>query len=246
MYELKNFSLKEMTICQSVLRQSGMNAKNMEEVANKIVHFLYNNLIDGTTGEKACALVRFFKTHDYAGLEEDLQDFVQSLLKGIKPTPYMKCLTLLATAGEKSQWNSRKNSIRHKVIPLPSTDFVARMPMIANLIKQLGFEVNKVIKPDPDFILDFDEKQFGVFYIPNADGNEMIPDQENFIKPQDIKSVLGFGGVLPSGNIFTVILFSKVHISQQTANLFKTLALAVEFSVISFEEMVFNERPRCK
>jgi hypothetical protein len=244
MYDLKNFGLKEMTICQSVLRQSGMNTENMEEVANNIVHFLYNNLIDGTTGEKASTLVRFFKTHDYAGLEKDLKKFAQSLLKGIKATPDMRCLTLLATAGEKPQWNSRQNSMGHKAIPLPSKEFVERIPMIANLIKQLGLEINKVIKPDPDFILDFDEKHFGVFYISDADGNEMIPDQENFVKPQGVKSVLGFGGVLPSGNIFTVILFSKVYISPETANLFKTLALAVEFSVISFEEMVFNERPR--
>jgi len=244
MYELKNFGLKEMTICQSILRQSGMNAETMEEVANNVVQFFYNNLIDGTTGEKVCTLVRFFKTHDFVGLEEDLKEFAQSLLVGIKPTPYMKCLTLLATVGEKSQWNSRQNSIGHKVIPLPSIDFVARMPMIANLIKQLGLEVKKVIKPDPDFILDFNEKQYGVFYIPNADGNEMIPDQENFVKPQGVKSALGFGGVLPSGNIFTVILFSNVYISPEIANLFKTLALAVKFSVISFEERVFNERSR--
>jgi len=236
---LNNFGLKEMTICQSILRQSGMNSKNMEEVANNVVQFLYNNLIDGTTGEKACTLVRFFKTHDFGELEEDLKDLAQSLLKGNKATPYMKCLTLLATAGDKPQWNSRQNSINHRVIPLPSKDFVERMPMVANLIKQLGLEINKVIRPDSEFILDSDEKHFSVFYIPNADRNEMIPDQENFVKLQGIKSVLGFGGVFPSGNIFAVILFSKIYISQQTANLFKTLALAVEFSVISFEDMVF-------
>jgi two-component system, NtrC family, sensor kinase len=61
MHDLNKFGLKEMTVCQSVLRQSGSNAECMEDVANNVVQYLYDNLIDGTTGEKACSLVRFFK-----------------------------------------------------------------------------------------------------------------------------------------------------------------------------------------
>ena len=242
MHDLNNFGLKEMIICQSFLRQSGANAESMEEVANNVVQFLYDNLADGTTGEKACTLVRFFKTHDFETLDEDLKGFASNILKNtnVNETPNMKCLTLLATAGDKPDWNSRQKSKGHKAIPLPSAEFVERLPMIANLIKQLKLEISKVLKPGPSFILDMNEADYGVFYIPNAAKNEMIPDQEDFVKPQGIKSVLGFGGVLPSGNLFTVILFSKVEISQQTANFFKTLALAVEFSVTSFGKRVFS------
>lgn len=242
MHDLSNFGLKEMIICQSFLRQSGANAESMEEVANNVVQFLYDNLIDGTTGEKACTLVRFFKTHDFETLDEDLKGFASNILKNtnVNETPDMKCLTLLATAGDKPDWNSRQKSRGHKAIPLPSAEFVERLPMIANLIKQLKLEISRVLKPEPGFILDMNEAEYGVFFIPNADENEMIPDQENFVKPQGIKSVLGFGGVLPSGNLFAVILFSKVAISQQTANFFKTLALSVEYSVTSFGKRVFS------
>lgn len=242
MHDLNKFGLKEMTVCQSVLRQSGSNAECMEDVANNVVQYLYDNLIDGTTGEKACSLVRFFKTHDYETLEEDLKGFAKNILKssGVNESLDMKCLTLLATAGEKPDWNKRQKSNGHKAIPLPSKEFVERLPMIANLIRQLKLEISKVLKPDPGFILDASDSDCGVFYIPNAEGNEMIPEQENFVKPLGLKSVLGFGGVLPSGNFFAVILFSKVKISQQTANLFKTLALAVEFSVTFFGTKVFR------
>lgn len=242
MHDLNDFGLKEMIMCQSFLRQSGANARSMEEVSNNVVQFLYDNLIDGTTGEKACTLVRFFKTHDFETLDEDLKGFAANILKNtnLNETPDMKCLTLLATAGDKPDWNSRHKSRGHKAIPLPSKEFVERLPMIANLIKQLKLDIKKVLKPDPGFILDVNEADYGVFYIPNADESEMIPDQDNFVKPQGIKSVLGFGGMLPSGNLFTVILFSKVKIPQQTANFFKTLALAVEFSVTSFGERVFR------
>jgi two-component system NtrC family sensor kinase len=243
MHDLNKFGLREMTLCQSFLRQSGSDAESMEEVANNVVQYLNDNLIDGTTGAKACSLIRFFKTHDYETLEDDLKVFAKNILKnsGVNEAPDMKCLTLLATAGDKPDWNSRQKSNGHRAIPLPSQDFVERLPMIANLIKQFNLEISKVLKPDPGFILDTSEADYGVFYIPNAVDNEMIPDQEGFVKPLGIKSVLGFGGVLPSGNFFAVILFSKVKISQQTANLFKTLALAVEFSVTLFGERVFSQ-----
>lgn len=243
MHDLNKFGLREMTICQSVLRQSGSNAESMEEVANNVVQYLYDNLIDGKTGVKACSLIRFFKTHEYETLEEDLKGFAENILKssGVDETPDMKCLTLLATAGDKPDWNSRQKSNGHKAIPLPSKEFVERLPMIANLIKQLKLEISNVLKPDPGLIFDMSDADYGVFYIPNAEDNEMIPDQENFVKAQGIKSVLGFGGVLPSGHFFAVILFSKVKISQQTANFFKTLALAVEFSVTFFWERVFSQ-----
>jgi hypothetical protein len=243
MHDLNKFGLKEMTICQSFLRQSGSDAESMEEVANNVVQYFYDNLIDGTTGEKACSLVRFFKTHDYETLEDDLKVFAENILKnsGVNMAPDMKCLTLLATAGDKPDWNSRQKSNGHRAIPLPSKEFVEGLPMIANLIKQLRLEINKVLKPDLGLMLDMREADYGVFYIPNAEDNEKIPDQENFVKSQGIKSVLGFGGLLPSGNFFAVIMFSKVKISPQTANFFKTLALAVEFSVTYFGKRVFSQ-----
>ncbi len=40
----------------------GEGASSMEEVACRIVNYLYGTLINGQTGEQACTLVRFFKT----------------------------------------------------------------------------------------------------------------------------------------------------------------------------------------
>ena len=41
---------------------------------------------------------------------------------------------------------------------------------------------------------------------------------------------------MPSGNLFTVILFSKVHIPRETADLFKTLSLSVKAAVLPLGE----------
>lgn len=47
--------------------------------------------------------------------------------------------------------------------------------------------------------------------------------------------MLGFGGVLPSGAVLAVILFSTVPISPATAELFKTLALCVKVALVPFD-----------
>lgn len=60
MYELSNFKLKDMAQCRSVPGQLDKNSEDMEDVANNAVGYLYDNPVDGTTGQKASSLVRFF------------------------------------------------------------------------------------------------------------------------------------------------------------------------------------------
>jgi hypothetical protein len=52
--------------------------------------------------------------------------------------------------------------------------------------------------------------------------------------PHGIRSVLGFGGVLPSGDLFAMILFSRVRIPREIAELFKTLSLNVKVALLPF------------
>ncbi len=81
-----------------------------------------------------------------------------------------------------------------------------------------------------------------MFYVPEAEDSPYIPAQQDFIIPYEIKSVLGFGGILPSGNVFTIIAFSKTTISHDTANLFNTLALNVKMLIMPFENAVFASK----
>ncbi len=239
MYDLKNFNLKEMTECGITLRNIGERSKTMEEAANKITSYFYDNLVDEENGKPACALVRLFKTHPYGDLDERLQVFASKILKEKHLSSEMKCLTLLASSGELPEWNTREKSNGHKAIPLASEGFVSAVPMISNLVRQLGLEISQVVKPESRIILDISKKKYNVFYVPEALGSPFIPSQENFVIPHKVKSVLGFGGVLPSGNLFAVILFTKVCLARETADLFKTLALSVKLALLPFEDKVF-------
>lgn len=241
-FDLINFTIRDLTECGKTLRQMGERADSMEEVSNKVVQYLYDSLVDGQSGERACALVRFFKTHDYENLDDDLKNFALNMLESAPPLSNLKCLVLLASIGEKIEWRSREASGGHKAIPLPSEKAVTRIPMIRNIIKQLGLEVTAVIEPDARLLLDMDQKSFNVFFVPNALGSPHIPAQANFVVPFGIKSVLGFGGVLPSGNIFVVIMFLKVQISKEVADFFSALSLNLKMAILPFEKSVFLKK----
>ena len=234
MPNIADFTLKDMVDFSSALRQMGSGAASMEEVADKIVHYLYENLVDKKTGEKSCVLVRLFKTHPYGELDEDLEEFARNILKTSPESPAMKCLILLASAGTQPEWNSRKQSRGHKAIPLPSEYFVRAFPMISQMIQQMGLEITTILQPDPAVVMDMTQKTYNVFHIPEATGNKYIPAQDDFVVPFGVRSVIGFGGILPSGNLFVIIMFSKVPIPRQTADMFRTLALSVKVAVLPF------------
>jgi hypothetical protein len=238
-YDINHFTIREMTECGKTLRRIGEGCKSMEEAANRTVSYLYDSLLDGKTGMRACALVRLFITHTYEGLDAELQEVARNIL-GDKPAyPEMKCMVLLATTGDEQEWRSRRTSKGHKAVPLPSEDAINRIPMFLPLIEQLGMKVDMLIKPDPKFLLDLEQRAYNVYYVPEALGNPYISAQKGFVVPYGIKSILGFGGLLPSGGMFAVPMFFKVPVSRETADLFKPISLNVKIAILPFEKAVF-------
>lgn len=234
MFDLEKFTLKNMAECGSVIRKMDSGAHSMEEVANKIVGYLWGNFIDKDAHDRSCALIRFFVTCPFDKLEQNLQDYASLMLGKTAVSPKMKCMTLLASAGDKPEWNSRQTSIWHKAIPLSSEYMLEQSPMISQLVKQFGLDVRNVIAPDENILVEMEQKSYNVFYIPFALGSPFVPAQESFVAPSGIKSVLGFGGMLPSGDLFVVIIFAKILIPQNIANMFRTLALNVKMAILPF------------
>ena len=164
MYDLSTLQPSDLTECGARLAFMGAGAPSMEYAANRIVRYLYEEL--GHKGQKACALVRFYKTHPYGELNPDLQAFARGILGRDPDSAAIRCLTLLATAGDRPEWNSRAQSNGHKAIPLPSEQVVAQLPMIAQLVAQLGLEITAVLKPAPEMIVDMGQKTYNVSMSP--------------------------------------------------------------------------------
>jgi hypothetical protein len=232
-YDLTNFTLSDMTRCGSELRKLGVGASSLEQAADRIVRALFEQL-GAPGGLNACALVRLFVTVPYAGLDDELQAFVRGIMGSEPSTPAMKCLTLLGTAGEIAAWNSRHTSVGHKALPLASVESVSRSPMIAQLVRQLGLTLDTLVAPAPGLVVDAEQHTFNVFHVLDAADCPYIPAQSEFVAPYGIRSVLGFGGLLPPGELFATILFSKAQIPREVAELFKTLALNVKVALLPF------------
>jgi hypothetical protein len=114
--------------------------------------------------------------------------------------------------------------------------------MIAGMIVQMGIGIEEIVNPPPGFLLDSDRQPFHVFHVEDALGSEFVPAQESFVVPYRIRSVLGFGGLLPSGELFAFVLFARVPISRDTAALFRTLALSVKLALLPYAgRRVFGE-----
>jgi len=241
MYDMNLFTPQDIAKCSLVLRQLGRNTASMEATSQKIVKYIYQHFCDSQTGENTCVLVRLFKTHPYGELEDSSQQSARRLMNGNSPAADMKCWTLLAAAGAEPQWNSRHTAAENTAIPLVSTELVAQIPAISGMIREFGLDIPTVLGIEPERFRQLEPAVLNIFHVPEAKDNALIPEQNSLIIPYQVKSVLGFGGLLRSGSLFAVVISLKVKIPQSTAQMFKYLALSVKTSLsFSEEEIVFN------
>ncbi|HET9423769.1 MAG TPA: hypothetical protein VFO55_00250 [Gemmatimonadaceae bacterium] len=232
-FDLRAFDLTDTIRCGTGLRRIISRATSIEEAAQGITEMLHESLEDAVTGQPSCALVRCYKTHSYGELPPDLQGFARNAL-GRKPaSPHVKCLTLMGTTGTRPEWNSRRRSLGHQAIPLESVEMVDQAPMVSQLIRQMGLDVAAVVSPNLEILRQTEGKSYGVFYVPRAVGSPYIPAQDDFVIREQVQSVLGFGGLLRNGDLLAIIIFSRIPISENTANRFRTLALEVRASLFA-------------
>ena len=231
-YNLTRFGFSDMMDCRARLRSIfDDEPATISEAGERVVRFFYRELNDGH-GNPACALVRLFKTHPYDKLNAEQKEFVRSIKPDADRLDSLRCLVLIATAGDRPEWNFVRESRGHRAIPLASEKMVEEAPMISQLIKQLGVKISTVLRPDPRLLLDMRETSHNVFHVQKALGSPFIVAQKEFVERYGIESVVGFGGMVASGDLFATIMFSKVPISADTADLFKVIGLNLKLALL--------------
>lgn len=241
-YTLSRFALTDMIRCGAALREIGIGARSMQEVSERTVRHLFDSLQDDD-GNPACALVRFYKTHPVGELPEHLAAYAQAASDGPleAETP---CLTLMATAGIEQGWNDVASSVSHQAIPIRSRSAMERMPMVYQLVVQLGLDQDALFVTSPELMTDLDQRSYNVFFVPEAKGSSHIPAQEEFVDRHGIASTLGFGGMLPNGHMFAAILFTTVPIDRAIADLFRAIALNIKVALLPYiGNQIFDPRP---
>jgi hypothetical protein len=233
--DVTDFTVGAMLRAGIAIRRAARGANSLEDAADAITRYLHDHCV-GPEGRRSCALVRFYKTHRYGTLGPDLKAFAAAQLGDLEPNVEMRCLVLLATAGDEPAWNARKSSRGHQAIPLPSAERVRGAPMIVRLIEDMGMDIESLVSAAAPPVRAADARTYDVFHVERALGSPFIPAQRDFVEPYKIASVVGFGGLLRSGELFSVILFSRDTIPARSAARFRTIALDVRSSLFSFDE----------
>lgn len=229
-FDLSTFRSTDMVLLGAGMRRSAQGSRTLEEACRRIVQYLHESLRHPEDGRPDCVLVRFYRTVNYDRLPEELQAVARATLRPARPRPEMKCLTLMATAGDLPEWNSRHTSTGHRAIPLPSAEAVERLPMVSRLINQLGLEVSQLVAGDPGPILPVGRRE-NVFHVAQASGSRFIPAQEDFVKLYGVQSAVGFGGRLTTGDMFAVVMFSRTAVPAPTAGFFSHLTSDVKMAM---------------
>lgn len=233
MHDLGRFSVGDTAECAAIVQQLGLSAQSLEGFAQPFTTHLYERLGDGDGG-RGTALVRFFKTLPCGRLERELASEAAQQV-GTELDDELRCLVLLGSAGERPDWNGRRRSREHRVIALPSAESVQKSPMLSQLVRQLGLEVADVVRPSDGAIVELRDRTYNVFFVPDALGSPDIPNQ-SFVRESGVRSVVGFGGMLPSGDLFASILFTKLRLAPQVAELFRVLAVSVKAAAVRFDQ----------
>lgn len=236
-HALATFSVDDVKALGATLRGLPEARGSIEAESQSLAETLYTELLDDD-GAPGCALVRVYATRRYDALDPELQEFAAAVL-GERPAAKMQCLQLLGTAGDEPDWNDAARSLGHRAIPLPSEQFVERLPMVAQLVRQLGLDIGVVVTPPEGAdAVRLAQASNDVFHVPEALGSPYLPAQVEFVEPYGIASAVGFGGIMLSGDFFAVLLFSRVHVDPLMARTLKILGQVVRQRFLPFTQVV--------
>lgn len=237
MYDLERFTLKDMTECGAALRKLGDTARCMEDVAFRTVEHLYLHLGSGPKQTKACAVVRFFITQPYGQLSTQLQGLVHSEtdVTLVSETP---CLTLLASVGNKLEFCKRSSSDLNLVTALPDPTLAEQYPVVAQLVARFDLPGAFSVPYNADLFLEEPGRNFDVIYIQDASAEAALSTgvESEFVASNGIKSVIAYGGLLPSRNLFAIIIYSKTAISRQVALGFRPFPLNTKIALLPLDD----------
>jgi hypothetical protein len=147
---------------------------------------------------------------------------------------------VLGIRAQRPELNDRRNAGQYRAISLVSEEAVKQIPMTGLLIKELGLDINTVLAPDPSILLDLSKRMYNVFYLADLTDSPFEPPPDDLALAEGARSIVGFGGIFPTGDLFSLILFSRQFIPCQAADLFEPLAVSVRLALLPFTGQVFD------
>lgn len=233
-FEFEHLGLQHLTELGVALRARSRGIGSLDDVAKLIVDGVFERFASASAS--SLPLFRLYLTRPLSELEPSVAAACRSAFPTENLGDSVRCLSLAATRGIEPAWNDVAQSRGHRAIPLPSQQAIERLPMVLQLVKQLGLDVSHVVQPSPELMTSLSQTAFNAFHVAEALDSPHIPAQDGFVKPFGIRSAFGFGGALPTGHVFAAVGFSTVPVSAATARLFELFALYAKLCFLESEE----------
>jgi hypothetical protein len=212
----------------ATLEPAVATAGALQPAGQRFADALYETFAD------TVALVRVFATVELRQLPAADRDFVDAFATARNARERMddgtSVLSLMGTRGVEPAWNDRMRSEGHLGVPLVSSDFVDGIPMIARLLREIGFQPHwSATGHKAGLVMKTLANVNGVFFVDDARsarddlGRRIIPAQD-FVERYRVRSVFGFGGSYLSGTTFvTAIVFASRPLLRSQAMIFVPL-----------------------
>ncbi|NJK33169.1 MAG: hypothetical protein HC927_12610 [Deltaproteobacteria bacterium] len=191
------------------LQRAIHRAPSLEAAAQEYARTVYMALSD------SLVLLRVFAIVPWRELPAEDREFVRALSEaadmGAAISPDTPVLSLLGTMGTEPEWCERRRSVGHLGIPLISSEFVAGIPMISRLLKQIGVALDWIDRSDVAIVGKTFGIQSGVFYVADAAtavdsrGRKIIAAQP-FVARHGVRTVFGVGGGYVGTPVYTTII----------------------------------------
>ena len=222
--DLGRFALGDLSRMASTLRNLGEGTGNLQAFADRVCRYLYDHLLD-EAGQRQTLLVRFYATLAYDELPVTDRDGAGPAPQP-QPEPDATCITLLATVGDQPAWNDRLASRGAQTQLLTDAAQIHGLPTLNAIVEQLGIEASALLVRRNRLRNAKDDKHYGVFHV--ADRTEDAADPAHgFYEHYGVRSQLGFGGMLPNGGVFGILVFSRVCLPEESAHKWETLAHSI-------------------
>jgi serine phosphatase RsbU (regulator of sigma subunit)/anti-sigma regulatory factor (Ser/Thr protein kinase) len=240
------FAPERIAALGAAIARCGDQAGSMEGVARHAVAAI-RGAFPTAGGESAIVLVRIFQTTRFELLTPQLRSYALARMAPGANGEGTRCLALLATVGDRPTWCDRHASRDHQALPLSGAEVVRRMPLGLTVMDHLvGADAQRAAHPPhterfaadrprpvaalPDFASgevtyhgEPRATRVAVHLVSQVAGSPLVPAQW-LVDAHGVSSALGLGGILPNGELFTAVIFSRVPIDTVTAHRFGAVA----------------------
>lgn len=176
---------------------------SFEEAAQRLVENVFTSF-QTEDDEPEFALIRIFRTMNFDELTPELQ--------AIARPQAGQFLTLMGTMGIEKAWCDRRRSQSRKAIPINQN----MSPMFKGVFQELGFSWADSTGDETVSGKSLDAMNMvHYFYVEDVSSSTYITDQEQFVKPYGIQSVIAAGSRFVSDAAYVVIGFTTVPVTRK-------------------------------